>query len=35
MPPSILPWALAAAGFALAVLAALELRRRRELVARA
>lgn len=35
MPTSILPWALAAAGFALAMLAALELRRRRELVARA
>ncbi|MDP8968516.1 MAG: hypothetical protein M3N04_07945, partial [Actinomycetota bacterium] len=35
MSPSILPWALAAAGFTLALLAALELRRRRELVARA
>ncbi len=35
MATSILPWALAAAGFALAVLAAFELRRRRELVARA
>jgi signal transduction histidine kinase len=35
MPTSILPWALAAAGFALAFLGALELRRRRELVARA
>lgn len=35
MPTSILPWALALAGFALAMLAALELRRRRELVARA
>jgi signal transduction histidine kinase len=35
MPASILPWALAAAGFALAMLGALELRRRRELVARA
>lgn len=35
MPTSILSWALAATGFALAVVAALELRRRRELVARA
>ncbi|HVF77307.1 MAG TPA: HAMP domain-containing sensor histidine kinase [Solirubrobacteraceae bacterium] len=35
MPTSILPWALALACFALAVLAAFELRRRRELVARA
>src|SRR6185295_2170448 len=35
MPPSILPWALAAAGFTVAVVAVLELRRRRELVARA
>lgn len=35
MPPTILPWALAVAGFALAVLGAWELRRRRELVARA
>jgi signal transduction histidine kinase len=35
MPTSILPWAVAAAGFALAMLGALELRRRRELVARA
>ncbi len=35
MGTSILPWALAATGFALALLGALELRRRRELVARA
>jgi signal transduction histidine kinase len=35
MPSSILPWALAAVGFALTGLGALELRRRRELVARA
>lgn len=35
MARSILPWALAAAAFALALLAAVELRRRRELVARA
>lgn len=35
MPTSILPWALAVAGFALAAIAAFELRRRRELVARA
>jgi signal transduction histidine kinase len=35
MGTSILPWALAATGFALAIAAALELRRRRELVARA
>jgi signal transduction histidine kinase len=35
MPSSIFPWALALACFALAVLAAFELRRRRELVARA
>jgi len=35
MPSSILPWALAAVGLALAALGALELRRRRELVARA
>jgi len=35
MPSSIFPWALAAVGFALALLGALELRRRRELVARA
>jgi signal transduction histidine kinase len=35
MPSSILPWALAAVGFTLAVLAVVELRRRRELVARA
>lgn len=35
MATSLLPWALAAAGFALALLGALELRRRRELVARA
>lgn len=35
MPASILPWALAAAGFMLAALCACELRRRRELVARA
>lgn len=35
MPTSILPWALAAAGLALAALGAFELRRRRELVARA
>ncbi|HWI06409.1 MAG TPA: HAMP domain-containing sensor histidine kinase [Solirubrobacteraceae bacterium] len=35
MHTSILPWALAVAGFAVAGLAAVELRRRRELVARA
>jgi signal transduction histidine kinase len=35
MGTSILPWALAATGFALALLGAFELRRRRELVARA
>jgi signal transduction histidine kinase len=35
MPASILPWALAAAGFAVAFVCACELRRRRELVARA
>ena len=35
MDTSILPWALAAAGLLLAVLGAVELRRRRELVARA
>jgi len=35
MVTSILPWALAATGFALALGGALELRRRRELVARA
>src|ERR687893_598629 len=35
MPSSIFPWALAGVGFALALLGALELRRRRELVARA
>ena len=35
MGTSILPWALAATGFALALVGALELRRRRELVARA
>ncbi|HEV2785261.1 MAG TPA: HAMP domain-containing sensor histidine kinase, partial [Solirubrobacteraceae bacterium] len=35
MHTSLLPWAVAAAGFALALLAAFELRRRRELVARA
>jgi signal transduction histidine kinase len=35
MPTTILPWALAVASFALAVLGGLELRRRRELVARA
>ena len=35
MPSSILPWAVAVVGFTLAALGALELRRRRELVARA
>jgi CheY-like chemotaxis protein len=35
MPTTILPWALAVASFALAVLGGLELRRRRELVVRA
>src|SRR4051812_22690305 len=35
MVTSILPWALAATGLALAIVGALELRRRRELVARA
>jgi signal transduction histidine kinase len=35
MSASILPWAVAAAGFGLAALAVCELRRRRELVARA
>ncbi len=35
MPVSILPWALAAAGLLLATTSVLELRRRRELVARA
>jgi signal transduction histidine kinase len=35
MPTSILPWALALAGFSLALLGVYELRRRRELVARA
>lgn len=35
MLPSILPWALSVAGFALALLVAAELRRRRELVVRA
>lgn len=35
MPTSLLPWALSVVGFALAALGAYELRRRRELVARA
>ncbi|HEV2060697.1 MAG TPA: histidine kinase dimerization/phospho-acceptor domain-containing protein, partial [Solirubrobacteraceae bacterium] len=35
MDTTILSWALAASGFALAALGALELRRRREMVARA
>ena len=35
MDTSILPWAIAVAGFALCAVAAVELRRRRELVARA